>query len=135
MFHAKLKRLCVKLICFLAFLTLVVFLLGLLCLFKIKHYAIDAIPQSGGRGAIVEYVIQVGLATTAFHFCSAHAEGVIGNIYNAAFADGLIETRPAASAFKFGITPEQGIATNGAIIGTLFIKLFEFAGPGPFRAL
>ena len=73
-------------------------------------------------------------ATAAHDFGTAHAQGIMGLVNNAAFADGLVERRPAAAAFKLGITYKKGITTNSTIVGAFVFQGFKRRAPGPLRA-
>jgi hypothetical protein len=135
----KIKLITSQLLTLLAFLILLVAFIVLLfrrfCLFKIEHYPIYAIPQTGWRGTIFKNMAQVRLATAALHFGALHSMGVIGRINNASLADGLVKAGPAAAAFEFGIAFKQGVAANSAVIGSNFLAIFKLAGPGPLGAL
>ena len=78
---------------------------------------------------------QVGLTTSAYDLGALHAVRVVGGIDNAAFADGFVETWPAATAFEFGVAAEQRVAADGAIIRSDLPGLFKRAAPGVFRTL
>src|ERR1700687_2559943 len=80
-----------------------------------QGYGVHAIAQAGGRGAVVEYVTQVGIAETARDGGADHAEAGIAGFQNIFFGDGLPETGPAGAGFKLcrGIE-ERGVAADAA---------------------
>ena len=84
--------------------------------------------------AIFKYMSEMRLTTTAHNFCPMHAMRIIRYINNTSFADGLIETRPSATAFKFGIAFKQWITADGTIISSYFRKIFKLTAPRPFRS-
>jgi hypothetical protein len=52
---------------------------------------------------------EVGFTTAALGLCANHPGRVIRSINNAAFADGLIETGPAAATVELSIAFKQGL--------------------------
>src|SRR4029079_16236813 len=69
---------------------------------EIQGDAVDAVPQSRGRRAVVEYVTKMATAAAAVHFRARHAVAAIRGR-----ADGAIErreeARPAGAAFELAI--------------------------------
>jgi hypothetical protein len=104
------------------------FFIVLLCFLsfcKIKHYAVYAVAKAGRRRPIVEHMTQMGLATATLYLCSFHTMCIIRGIDDAALADGVVKTGPAATTFKLGITFKQCIATSGTVISSYFLEAFK----------
>ena len=116
-------------------LLLIKLLLRLLCFLKIEHYSVDTIAQTGGRGAIVKYMTEVGLASAALGFSANHAMGIVRGINDTGFTDGFIKTGPAAAAVEFGIAFKKRIAAGRTVISAHFLEFFKLAGPGSFCSL
>ena len=88
----------------------------------------------GGRGAVVEYMAEMGFAFSADHLCSFHSKAIIRSKDDTFFADGFKETGPSATAVEFAVAVEEGVLTGGAIIGTAFFMIPVFSGESSFGA-
>lgn len=69
----------------------IVFFFCFLGFFKIKHYTIDAVPQSCGRRAIVKYMSQVPFTAAALYLSSGHAVRIIGSVTNTSLGYRLVK--------------------------------------------
>jgi len=116
----------------LSFIFLLVLFFGFLGFFKIKDYTVDAIPKSCRGWTILENVSEMRFASTALNFGACHPMCIIGQIKNGGFADGGIETRPSAAAFKFSIALKKCIAASSTIIGAFVCMFFPDTGIRPF---
>src|ERR1700728_1809311 len=113
----------------------VVFFFGILRFLEIKDHPIDAIPQPGRRGAVMEDMTKMRSAAPAFHLRPLHPIGMIRHVDDTALADRLIKARPAAAALEFGIALEKRIAANRAIISADLMILFQRTAVRPLRTL
>ncbi len=62
----------------------------------------------------------MGLAAAALYFGAVHSVGVVGQIDDAGFGDGLVKAGPAAAAVELGIADEQRVTAGYTVIGSFF---------------
>ena len=89
--------------------------------FELQRDRIDAIPHTGGRGAVGKDVAQVGIAHVAQHFGTDHAVGGVPLFAHVVGVERLEVAGPAARRIEFGVRRKQGrIAGDAAIDARLW---------------
>ncbi len=106
---------------------------GLLFLLELEADAVHAVAQSRGLGPVVEDVAQVSPAARAKRFRAAHEEAVVRLGRDVVLNDRLEEAGPARAGIELGLRAEEVQAAAGALVGPLFLIMFERARESPFR--
>src|SRR4029079_10443691 len=89
---------------------------------EIHRYAIDAIAQSGGRGAVREDVAEMAAAAAAMALGADHAIGTVVRFFDRARFR-IVEARPAGAALELFLRLEQFLtaARAGESAGALLV--------------
>lgn len=93
---------------------------------------VDAIAQSGGFGAVVEYMAEMRAALLAAYFHAFHAVAVVGARNDVFGQVGLPVARPSGQGIKFCGRIEQCIAAAYATIDALIVAVPICSGESRF---
>lgn len=84
--------------------------------------SVHAIPQAGGRWAILKDMSQMGQAGLAKHFYPVHGKGMVHFGGNGLRSGRLEETGPAGAGIILGVTVKKGVvAADAAVLSGLLV--------------
>src|SRR5262249_46566762 len=93
---------------------------------KIHRYPIDAVPQMGGRRAVVEDVTEMTAAPAAADFGAGHAVAPVNRGFDRSFHR-IVEARPAGAAVEFLLRHEQRLGAPRTYKGAVAFFVIERA--------
>src|SRR6185312_6733903 len=102
---------------------------------ELHRYAVHAVAQAGGLGAVGEDVAEVAAAAGAADLGAVHEEAAVGLGGDVRRVDRREEARPAGAGVELGVRGEERQAAGGADEDAFLVDLVERAGEGPLRAL
>ena len=108
--------------------------LGLLRL-QVDRDRVDAVPQTGGVWAVIKYMPQMGIATTAMDFRPSVEEFVIGGRADRFVVDWLKEAWPARSRLIFCLRVKQGLTAAHAGVRSVAFVVPKLARESAFGSV
>src|SRR4029077_2826648 len=100
-------------------------------LHKFQRCGIHAIPQAGGRRAVVKNMAEVSVAQRAVHGLANHTKARIAFLANVFLRDRSPETRPPGARLKLRIRTEQCIVATDAAVEAVLVKIPVLARERP----
>lgn len=100
-----------------------------------KHGRVHAIAFVCRGWAIIEYMAEVRIATTASHLSTHHAKTLVGVIKHATGANTFEKAGPSAGAGELGIGPKKRVATGSTVIGAHTLEIPQRTGECPLGTL
>src|SRR5690606_10872369 len=102
---------------------------------EVEGYRVQAVAQSGGGRAIVEYVAEVAAAAGTGDLGAHHAVAEVSGLGDIFLYRRGVEARPAATGVEFGAGVEQQVAAAHAEVLPRPILAVVDAGEGTLGAL
>src|SRR5215831_11085100 len=93
---------------------------------KIHRNPVDAVPQMGGRRAVVEDMAEMTAAPAAVDFGAGHAVAPVDRGFDRTFR-GIVEARPAGAAVEFLLRHEQWLGAPRTYKGAVAFFVIERA--------